>query len=67
MWILLIAYVTRFLPYGLASATASMYQVGSELEESAREWCIGETLRCNYLAAMACLVAAVGFIFLPAR
>jgi iron(III) transport system permease protein len=36
LWILLIAYVTRFLPYGLASATASMYQVGSELEESAR-------------------------------
>ena len=36
LWILLIAYVTRFMPYGIASATASMYQVGSELEESAR-------------------------------
>jgi iron(III) transport system permease protein len=35
LWILLIAYVTRFMPYGLASATASMYQVGNELEESA--------------------------------
>jgi iron(III) transport system permease protein len=36
LWILLIAYVTRYLPYGMASATASMHQVGSELEESAR-------------------------------
>jgi iron(III) transport system permease protein len=36
LWILLIAYVTRFMPYGIASATASMYQVGSELEESAQ-------------------------------
>jgi iron(III) transport system permease protein len=36
LWILLIAYVTRYLPYGLATATGSMYQVGSELEESAR-------------------------------
>jgi len=36
LWILLIAYVTRHLPYGMASATASMHQVGSELEESAR-------------------------------
>lgn len=36
LWILLIAYVTRYMPYGIASATASMYQVGSELEESAQ-------------------------------
>jgi iron(III) transport system permease protein len=36
LWILLIAYVTRYLPYGMASATASMHQVGNELEESAR-------------------------------
>ena len=36
LWILLIAYVTRYLPYGIAAATASMYQVGSELEESAQ-------------------------------
>ena len=28
---------------------------------------LGESLRWNCLAAMACLVAAVGFIFLPAR
>lgn len=28
---------------------------------------LGESLRWNYLAAMACLVAAVGFIFIPAR
>ena len=36
LWILLLAYVTRYLPYGMASATGSMHQVGSELEESAR-------------------------------
>lgn len=28
---------------------------------------LGESLRWNYLAAMACLVAAVAFIFLPAK
>lgn len=28
---------------------------------------LGEALRWNYLAAMACLVAAVGFMFLPAQ
>ena len=28
---------------------------------------LGESLRWNYLAAMGCLVAAVGFMFLPSR
>ncbi len=36
VWILLIAYVTRFLPYGLRSMTATMVQVHRELEESSR-------------------------------
>lgn len=35
MWILLIAYVTRFLPYGMRYASSSMYQIANELEESA--------------------------------
>jgi iron(III) transport system permease protein len=35
LWILLIAYVTQFLPYGMRYASASMFQVGRELEESA--------------------------------
>jgi iron(III) transport system permease protein len=35
LWILLIAYVTRFLPYGLRYNTASMLQIHKELEESA--------------------------------
>jgi iron(III) transport system permease protein len=35
MWILLLAYVTRFLPYGLRYSTASMLQIHKELEESA--------------------------------
>jgi iron(III) transport system permease protein len=35
MWIMLIAYVTRFLPYGLRYNTTSMLQIHKELEESA--------------------------------
>jgi iron(III) transport system permease protein len=35
IWIMLIAYVTRFLPYGMRYNTASLLQVHKELEESA--------------------------------
>ena len=35
IWILLIAYVTRFLPYGMRYNTTSMLQIHKELEESA--------------------------------
>lgn len=35
LWILLIAYVTVFLPYGLTYASSAMYQISGELEESA--------------------------------
>jgi iron(III) transport system permease protein len=35
IWILVIAYVTRFLPYGLRYNTTSMLQIHKELEESA--------------------------------
>ena len=35
LWIMGIAYVTRFLPYGLRYNTASMLQIHKELEESA--------------------------------
>jgi iron(III) transport system permease protein len=35
LWILLIAYVTRFLPYGMRYSSASMLQIHQELEESA--------------------------------
>jgi len=34
MWIMFIAYVTRFLPYGLRYNTTSMLQIHKELEES---------------------------------
>lgn len=34
MWILVLAYVTRFMPYGLRYNTASMVQIHRELEES---------------------------------
>ncbi len=36
LWILLLAYFTRFMPYGLRYAVSAMHQVGNELEESAR-------------------------------
>src|SRR5262249_42633349 len=34
MWIMLLAYITRFMPYGLRYASASMVQIHRELEES---------------------------------
>ena len=36
IWILLIAYVTRFLPYGLRSVTSTIVQIHHELEEASR-------------------------------
>jgi iron(III) transport system permease protein len=35
LWILFIAYLTRFMPYGMRYASTSMFQIGRELEESA--------------------------------
>ena len=35
VWILLIAFVTRFLPYGIRAANSSLLQVHGELEEAA--------------------------------
>jgi len=35
IWILLLAYITRFMPYGIRYNTASMLQIHKELEESA--------------------------------
>jgi iron(III) transport system permease protein len=35
IWIMLIAYITRFMPYGLRYSTTSMLQIHKELEESA--------------------------------
>jgi len=35
IWILLIGYVTRFLPYGLRSMTSTIVQIHRELEEAA--------------------------------
>ncbi len=34
IWILLVAYVTKYLPYGIRAASASMIQIGKELEEA---------------------------------
>jgi iron(III) transport system permease protein len=35
LWILFIAYVTRYLPYGMRYASVSLAQIAQELEESA--------------------------------
>lgn len=35
IWVLLIAYVTKYLPYGMRSASGSIIQVHRELEEAA--------------------------------
>jgi iron(III) transport system permease protein len=34
LWLLLIAYLTKYLPYGIRAASASMVQIGRELEEA---------------------------------
>ncbi|MPZ77238.1 MAG: ABC transporter permease subunit [Deltaproteobacteria bacterium] len=34
LWILLIAYVTRYLPYGMRACSSSMLQIKKELEEA---------------------------------
>ena len=35
LWILLVAYVTRYLPYGIRGTTAALVQIHRELEEAA--------------------------------
>ncbi|HKY50793.1 MAG TPA: ABC transporter permease subunit, partial [Candidatus Limnocylindria bacterium] len=35
LWILLLAYVTRYLPYGIRSASSGIVQIHRELEEAA--------------------------------
>ena len=35
IWIMLVAYITRFMPYGLRYATGSMLQIHQELERDA--------------------------------
>jgi len=35
IWVLMIAYVTRYIPYGMRSASGSILQIHSELEEAA--------------------------------
>jgi iron(III) transport system permease protein len=36
IWILLVAYMTNFLPYGMRAASASMIQITKELEEASQ-------------------------------
>lgn len=39
LWILLLAYITRFMPYGMRYTNTSMIQIHKELEESAAMSC----------------------------
>src|SRR5258705_2705103 len=54
IWVMFIAYVTRFMPYGLRYNTASILQIHKELEESAAmsgaSW--GTTFRRSILALL---------------
>jgi len=34
IWVLLLAYITKFMPYGIRTASASMIQINKELEEA---------------------------------
>lgn len=34
IWLLLLAYITKFMPYGIRAASASMIQINKELEEA---------------------------------
>src|SRR5258705_2793329 len=34
IWVLLLAYITKFMPYGIRSASASMIQINKELEQA---------------------------------
>jgi iron(III) transport system permease protein len=36
LWIIFIAYMTRYVPYGMRYSSTSMFQIGRELEESAQ-------------------------------
>lgn len=36
IWIIMIAYITRYIPYGMRAFSNSLLQLGPELEESAR-------------------------------
>jgi iron(III) transport system permease protein len=36
LWILLLAYLTRYMPYGMRYAASSLYQISNELEECAQ-------------------------------
>ncbi len=36
LWVLVIAYVTKFMPYGIRATSASMIQINKELEEASQ-------------------------------
>jgi iron(III) transport system permease protein len=46
LWILFIAYLTRYLPYGIRYASSAMQQIGGELEEAGE--IAGATWRKNF-------------------
>jgi iron(III) transport system permease protein len=71
LWILVVAYFTRFMPYGMRYAAAALHQLSDEVEEAARisgaTW--GQTLRriVAPLVAPALLAGWLYVVFLSMR
>ena len=65
IWIMFIAYVTRFMPYGLRYNTTSMLQIHKELEESARDErrLVGHDLPAHHPAAAEARACVAGWIY----
>jgi iron(III) transport system permease protein len=64
LWLLLIAYVTRYIPYGVRYAGTSMIQLRSELEEAA--WTSGASWWQGFRRVVAPLIlpgVAAGWLY----
>ena len=50
IWVLLLAYMTKYIPYGIRAASASMIQINKELEEASlhRRWNLVSDLSENH-------------------
>jgi iron(III) transport system permease protein len=57
IWVLLIAYVTRFIPYGMRAASGSILQIHSEREAARHLLSWWETFK-GHIAAVAAGLAA---------
>lgn len=68
LWIIGLAFVTAYLPYGLRATHASLSQVGRELEEASAA--CGATFRRTFVSIIMPLITSgllVGFIYVFSR